>query len=252
MKETFDTLLGRVTLYKNETYITKEFQRKKYWDLEVLLKLQSYINPFKNILEIGGHCGTSTLFYAKLLGKKNKVFVYEPQKRLFMLLLQNIKQNNLDNKVQAYNKAFFCEKGLLSMNKIDIDGGGGDVSKRYNEESHLPCNFGGVGLGSGGEKVLTTTLDKCKIKKVGFVHCDAQGAESFIFSKGKKFLKKHRPVILYENNKKYNPVLFESILKNYPDYFIDACFDVEKYCLNVLGYSQVIHNFNTGDDLLIP
>ena len=104
------------------------------------------------------------MFYAKLLDKKNKVFVYEPQKRLFMLLLQNIKQNNLDNKVQAYNKAFFCEKGLLSMNKIDIDGGGGDVSKRYNEESHLPCNFGGVGLGSGGEKVLTTTsIDDIKI-----------------------------------------------------------------------------------------
>jgi FkbM family methyltransferase len=252
IEKSFETFLGKITLYENETFITREFNNNKYWDIDVLLKVQNYIDPYKNILEIGGHCGTSSLFYASLLKKKKKVFVYEPQKKLFNLLLKNINDNYLNKKIKAFNKAFFCKEGFFYMNKTDIDGGGGVVEKRYNEQGDLPCNFGGIGLGIDGEKVLTTTLDKCKIKKIGFIHCDAQGAENFIFSEGKKFLKKNRPVILYENNKKYNPKLFNNVLESYKENLINSHFDVEEYCINVLGYSKVIHNFNTEDDLLIP
>lgn len=41
-------------------------------------------------------------------------------------------------------------------------------------------------------------------------------------------------------------------MQSYPKYFVEGIFNLEEYCLNVLNYSRVIHNFNTGDDLLIP
>lgn len=38
------------------------------------------------------------------------------------------------------------------------------------------------------------------LDNIGFIHCDAQGAENFIFSKALDTINKYRPVILYENN----------------------------------------------------
>lgn len=57
-----------------------------------------------------------------------------------------------------------------------------------------------------GEQVTTITLDSMNHNNVGFIHCDAQGAEEHIFSRGKELIKKEKPVIFYENNRIYNRV----------------------------------------------
>ena len=107
--ETFNTTYGKITLYSNDFFIASPFRNGGYWDLDTLKVMKSYINPNKNILEIGGHCGTSTLVYASFLNDGNKVYVYEPQKNLYDLLVKNITQNQLENKVIAYNNAVFCQ-----------------------------------------------------------------------------------------------------------------------------------------------
>lgn len=38
--ETFDTDYGKITLYKNETYIIEQFKKNSYWDNDTLLKLK--------------------------------------------------------------------------------------------------------------------------------------------------------------------------------------------------------------------
>ena len=78
--KSYNTKYGKITLYKNEVGIGKEFNNGKYWDEDTLLKLQKYINPKCNILEIGGHCGTSSIVYANFINDKSCVYVYEPQK----------------------------------------------------------------------------------------------------------------------------------------------------------------------------
>lgn len=251
--ETFVTKYGKVTLYRNEVYIANSFREGKYWDIDSLLELKQYIDPNKNILEIGGHCGTSTIVYAGFLNDSNKVYVYEPQRNMYNLLLINVLQNNLRNKIEAYNNAVFCDIGRANMNIIDMDGGGGIVEKRYSEELNLPCNFGGIGLGKYGEPVQMITMDSMNHENIGFIHCDAQGAENFIFAKGKEFIKKHRPVILFENNEKYGKYLYDNVCRSYPEYAEYSHFSLEDYCINELNYSKVIRRIGGGqDDLLLP
>lgn len=251
--KTYNTKYGKITLYKNEVGIGKEFNNGKYWDEDTLLKLKKYVDPERNILEIGGHCGTSSVVYASFINNNSCVYVYEPQKNMFELLIKNINQNNLQNKIKPYNLAIFCNNDTCQMNSIDLDGGGGIVSKRYNEEKHLPCNFGGIGLGTDGEFVKTTTIDDLELENIGFVHCDAQGAENFIFSKGIETIKKYRPVIYYENNQEYGEYLYNNVCKSYPQYENESKFDIRKYCVDVLGYSYYIDKFNDGiDTLIIP
>lgn len=251
--ETFKTDYGLITLYKNEAYIIRDFITGSYWDIDTLTKLKQYIDPNRNILEIGGHCGTSTVVYSSYLSNVNKVYVYEPQLNMYNLLLKNINQNDLQNKIIPFNSGVFCYNGEGKMNDIDLDGGGGNVSKRYNEENNLNCNFGGIGLGSEGEQVKLVTIDSMELENIGFIHCDAQGSENFIFSKATETITKYRPVILYENNKDYAKYLYNNVCKNYPNWKEEANFDLKKYCMETLKYSKCIERFNGSiDTLLIP
>ena len=251
--ETFNTEYGLITLYKNEACISYDFKLGGYWDIDTMLKLQKYIDPNRNILEIGGHCGTSSVVYASFLTKGKKIHVYEPQKNMYNLLVKNIIQNNLQDTIIPNNLGVFCYEGTGKMNGIDLDGGGGIVEKRYKEEINLPCNFGGIGLGDGGEEIKLTTIDTMILDNIGYIHCDAQGSENFIFSKGLETIKKNRPVILYENTAFYGTYLYDTICKSYPQYKEESLFDIKKYCMEELKYSRFIDRFNNGiDTLLIP
>lgn len=250
--ETYKTKYGLITLYKNEVTIGGDFKNGRYWDIDTLMKLRKYINPKRNILEIGGHCGTSSIVYSSFLINK-KIYVYEPQRNMYKLLVHNIHQNRLRNKIVPNNLGVFCFEGNGKMNSIDLDGGGGEVLKRYNEEQNLPCNFGGIGLGDDGEDINLTTIDNMKLDDIGYIHCDAQGSENFIFSKGIETIKKYRPVILYENIELYGTYLYDNICKSYPNYKEESVFDIKKYCMEQLNYSKFIDRFNGGiDTLLIP
>lgn len=251
--ETYYTKYGLITLYKNEVYIGNEFKNGRYWDEDTLLKLRQYIDPNKNILEIGGHCGTSTIIYSSFLNDNKKIYVYEPQYNMYNLLVRNIYQNNLQNKIIPHNLGVFCYEGLGKMNDIDLDGGGGIVLKRYNEEQNLNCNFGGIGLGLNGEEITLTTIDSMNLDDVGYIHCDAQGSENFIFSKGIDTIKKFKPLIYYENNELYGRYLHDNVCNSYPQYRNERLFDIKKYCMEELNYSKYIDRFNGGvDTLLIP
>lgn len=253
MFNTFSTPYGYVTLYNNDVFIGQTFLNGHYWDLDTLLIIRDYINPNRNILEIGGHCGTSSLVYSSFLNDNNKVFVYEPQQNMYNVLVHNINQNNLQNKIIPHNLGVFCYNGIGIMNSIDLDGGGGIVEKRYNDEINEPCNFGGIGLGADGENINVTTIDDMNLDDIGFIHCDAQGSENFIFSKGIDTIAKNRPVILYENKDICGDLLYNNVVNCYPDYQEESLFDIKKYCIETLGYSGFIDGFNNGiDTLLIP
>lgn len=254
MLSIFNTDYGNITLYTNDIFITNSFKKGKYWDIDNLLRLKEYINPDKNILEIGGHCGTSSIVYASFLNpSSSKIFVYEPQINMYNLLRVNIIQNNLEHIIKPYNKGVFCKEMTGHMNNIDLDGGGGNVQKRYNEEHDKPCNFGGIGLGLNGETTQLITIDNMKHNNIGFIHCDAQGAENFIFSKGTETIKKYKPIILYENNARYSKYLYNNVCKSYPNFKHESEFDIAKFCVKELHYRKIIRKFGKSeDDLLIP
>ena len=143
------------------------------------------------------------------------------------------------------------------MHDTDVDGWGGNVAKRYDEEINDGCNFGGIGLGKEGEPINLTTIDSMGLENVGFIHCDAQGAENFIFSRGLETIKKYRPVVYYENIRFEKGdaaiIMFKNICDQYPEYREESQFDIKKYCMENLGYSKCIDRFNDGiDTLLIP
>jgi hypothetical protein len=169
---------------------------------------------------------------------------------MFNLLKRNIEQNTITT-ILPFNKGVFCFNGKGSMNKESLDGGSGAVSENYLNSTD--CNFGGLSLGSEGEDIHLITIDTMDHKNIGFIHCDAQGSENFIFSKGINLISRDRPVILYENNALYGKYLYDKVKQTYLEYSEESLFNIEEYCMNTLGYTKCIHKFNGGiDTLLIP
>jgi len=246
---TYYTKYGDITLLKNEGYIGNEiFDNNIYWDEDTLLKLKAYIDPTKNLLEIGGHCGTSTLIYSSFLNSQSKCYVYEPQKKMYELLVKNTRSQT---KIIPYNKAVFCYNGIGNMSSECIDMNQGRVVDNYN--NLIPSNFGGLSIGRGGEEVEFVTIDSMDHENIGFIHCDAQGAENFIFSSAIQMITKYKPVIYFENNQEYSKNIYNAVCSKYPDYVQESKFDIVDFCMNTLGYSKRIEKFNNSiDTLLIP
>jgi len=249
---TYITEYGLISIYNNEFFIKKSFDNNYYWDKTTLKLLKSHIDSKKNILEIGGHCGTSSIVYASFISNYNKVYVFEPQKKMYNLLVKNIAQNKLRNKIIPVNRGCFCYNGEGKMNSTDLDGiKNTNVEEAY-EKNNL-CNFGGICLGNDGESVELVRIDDLKIYNIGFIHCDAQGSENFIFHGGKELIKKYRPVIFYENNMEYDKKLYDNVVNAYPEYKEESLFDIKDYCMNVLKYKKCIDKYNNGiDSLLLP
>jgi FkbM family methyltransferase len=244
--KTYDTKYGKISLLANEQIFDPSDPDFSAMEIDFGGR---YLDPDKNVLEIGGHCGTSSLVYASFLNEGQKIHVYEPQKSMFLLLVRNIVQNDLTDKIIPYNKGAFCYNGVGYMNDNTLDGFVGTVSKRLNEERDQPCNFGGLSLGIGGEKVELVTIDSMNIENLGYIHCDAQGSENFIFSQAKETITKYRPVIVYENKDRYGDYLFDMVCKTYPDYLEYKDFSLKDFCMNELNYSEWHDGY---DILLIP
>jgi hypothetical protein len=138
----------------------------------------------------------------------------------------------------------FCYHGTGAMNDVDMDGGNGIISKRYDEEYYLPCNFGGLTLGKYGEEINLTTLDiiDSDYNNIGFIYCSAQGSENFIFSKSIKLITNNRPVIFFKNNKKCTSYQFDKIIESYPCFKQEGVFDIINYCTTYLNYKVETEN----------
>jgi len=249
--ETYDTKYGKISLYNNESIIGGAFKYGGYWEEEEMKSLAEYIPKDKNILEIGAHCGTSTIFYSRLIKDDCKMYVYEPQRKMYNLLTHNIEQNQLQNKIYPVNSGVFCYKGTAKMNNFDIDGCGQYLD--VVEKNNIMCNYGGIALGNNGEQINVTTIDDMNLENIGFIHSDAQGCENYIFSKGLETIKKYRPVIFYEDCYSYYRILYDQVTSTYPQYNEESKFDIKKYCLETLGYRTCIDRFcGSMNNLLIP
>lgn len=249
----FDTNRGKIYLNENDCYMVDVFKNNKYWYEDTLFQLiNNFIPSDKNILEIGGHCGTSSIFHSRFLKENNVIYIFEPQQQMFDILNKNIEVNNLYSKIKTFKSAVFCKNGFTHMNSSDIDGTvKGNI--KILENNNKPINYGGISLGKNGELVDCIKLDDLDFENIGYLRCDAQGSEPFIFSTATQFIKKHRPVILYKDIEVYGTYLFDIVKSSYPEFSGNSNFNVKEYCVNELGYYCIPNfNYNMTDTLLLP
>ena len=199
----YSTKYGLFSVYENDVYIVRYFKLGLVYEEDFIIKyLKPLIEQCRVVLDVGAHIGSHTITYTSL-NPAIIVHSFEPQKKVFNLLKQNVLQNNLEDRVNLYNVCVGnnCGDAELAINASDDIGPAGPVSYGDN----VPRNIGGVSIGKGGEKVSMISIDSLNLEICDFIKIDIEGYEPLAITGAMDTIHRCRPVICFEKNDKTMP-----------------------------------------------
>jgi len=91
----------------------------------------------KNILDIGAFVGDSAIYF--ILKGAKKVYAVEPHPDAYNEMLDNIKLNNMEDKIIPINMGINYEKDYVSINIVDINNVGGSFFNSNNTGIKIPA-----------------------------------------------------------------------------------------------------------------
>jgi FkbM family methyltransferase len=152
-----------------------------------LLYLGRLLSPGMTFVDVGACYGVYTLIAAKLVGANGRVIAFEPARRSYAVLQENIKLNGLAH-VRSYRVALSDRIGL---------------GKLYHYPDPSRCSLGmQPGILGAPEEVETNTLDSVlgsgPSGRVDVMKLDAEGAEELVFRGAREILTTAHPAIIFE------------------------------------------------------
>ncbi len=147
------------------------------WEKEVYNRAYS-LKENDIVLDVGANIGVFSLYAAS---RGAKVFSFEPNPEVFAVLQENIRINNLENRVTPLNMALGDHKGKATLfmalsEKIYAPGSASimrdfidDLDKRYGKNDYTAFTVSCLRLDQA--------LDLLRLKMVDFMKVDCEGAE---------------------------------------------------------------------------
>ncbi len=195
-----NTPIGIINAYENDSFAKQLQQLGMYAEQSILdNELKPIIINANSILDIGGHVGYHSIGYSRI-NPTAKIITFEPQRHIFALLDQNVKDNNLQYSITLHNKAVGHKVGQMNLSTVVTDGPNANTNIEYGSDREL--NLGGVSIGVGGEVVDMITIDSLGLDEIDYIKIDVEGAETLVLVGGEETIRKHRPVICFEYNHK--------------------------------------------------
>jgi len=162
-----------------------------------LLPWMNALKPGQKMVDVGAHIGTFTIYLA-LRGVK--VLAFEASPEVFALLRMNVEENRISELVTLYNVALYDSKANLRVSP--------DCAYEKLEDGKLnyaskDCS-GWLWLEPGVDVYgfEARALDSFEIEDVAFIKVDAEGCDLRVLQGARETIRKYRPVICYEFNKK--------------------------------------------------
>jgi len=180
--------------YPNDT-IQKKMRKGEIWEAENLPIFEAFIQPGKDVVDVGAYIGSHTIKFAQL-AKPGKVYAFEPQEDIYEILTQNIALNGLTDYVTAYKMAL----GDRSCNTKMVR----RPSKKALESPESFSNRGAAPvagcLDDANEPFAfeMRTLDSFGLDNVGFIKIDVEGAHMLVLQGAEETIKRNKPIMLVE------------------------------------------------------
>lgn len=200
-------IYGTIEYFSNDYEMTRQVTAQKIFEQDfVLTQIAPLIQRKQGVvLDIGAHCGSHTLLY-KRVNPDLRVLAFEPQKKMFDLLVRNVARNNLQG-VQCYNVALGHYNGEAEMNGFSYDGPNSLSTVSYDDGPMY--NLAGLQIGEHGEKVKMRTLDSLFAynldwgdEEVVFMKIDVEGYEPYVLQGAELLIQGYSPIICFEYNHK--------------------------------------------------
>ncbi|MHB1590858.1 MAG: FkbM family methyltransferase [Sulfuricella sp.] len=143
---------------------------------------QRLLSPGDIALDVGANLGAHTVPMARLVGRRGRIYAFEPQRMMFQTLCANLALNDLIN-VEARQAGLGAEAGVARV---------ADLSPWLME------NFGGVSLGEGPTEVPVETVDSLGLERCRLIKIDVEGMEREVLLGARGTLARLRPFLYVE------------------------------------------------------
>jgi FkbM family methyltransferase len=174
------------------------------------------VKPGMRVVDVGANIGYYTLLAQKLVGRRGKVWSFEPEGENFADLCGNIRLNNGLGTVMAIQKAVSDRDGRARMYLAKDSGA-----------HSLVLNWGGKSVG-----VETVKLDSIIKGRVDVVKTDTEGNEVAVLRGAERLLKRNRDIKLFVE------LQFRLLGKPYMDALADLLYDCGFRHLYLLDESE--------------
>ena len=138
-------------------------------------------------IDVGANNGYFSLLASTLVGKKGRVFAFEPNPRAINKLKKSIKLNKFKN-IKAFNIALGSRNTIKKLYLSTIEDGLNSFVNKQDTKGFI--------------KSQIKKLDSLNIKnKIDFIKIDVEGYELDVLKGSKRVLMYNNPIIIFE----YNP-----------------------------------------------
>lgn len=170
--------LGRFYLDDNPGLVKVALGARRPWEPAVARVLAQGARPGTTALDIGAHIGAHTLTLARAVGARGRVYAFEPQRKIYRELVQNLALNRIEN-VVPLRFAVGNETRVVEMDP----GVGPD---------------GAIGVGHGGDRAELRPVDSFPFSNVSLIKIDVEGFELEVLRGAARTIERWRPVIVTE------------------------------------------------------
>lgn len=197
-------LLGNQKLYidKQDLIVSEKLLYSKEWEeYETKMFIKS-LKKGQVLLDIGAHIGYYTLLGSKFIGKKGKVYAFEPDPKNFQILQKNVKENNCSN-VILINKAVCDRSGKIKLylNKENT----GDHRTYNSKDGRKSIDIDSISL----DEYFSAN------QKVDVIKIDIQGGEFKALKGASQLLKRNNHIKIFTEFWPYGLSLGKSNPKDY-------------------------------------
>lgn len=175
-------IFGKYVFYylSDDKYVGQRIALEKYEPYETEL-IQRQVKKGNVIIDVGANIGYYTVLLANKVGKKGKIYAFEPDSANFEILEKNIKANKLEN-VVAMKVAVGAKNETKTLHKSKENYGD---HKLYGNEKTK-------------EEVKIVKLDDFIKEKIDLIKIDTQGWEPEIIEGAKNLIEKWKPIMFME------------------------------------------------------
>ena len=156
--------------------------RYDVWETESREYLEEHVRFNDIAIDVGAGIGHYTLLFSRLVGTNGLVYAYEPDPKMFKILVANIKLNKLHNVVAEQ-----CAIGDCNSEKMPF------YVSTVGSSSLLPM----LGLRSI-IKVNVLTIDSLNLDDLHWIKIDTEGTEANILKGARETLLRCNPKMLIE------------------------------------------------------
>ena len=169
--------------------------RGDVWEPHVARVIQTYVVPGSTAVDVGAYIGTHAMLMGRLVGSAGTVYAFEPQRKVYRELVQNVALNGMEDVVAPLRLALGNQSAVIEVNRPSVI----DVAGPAAGAAAVPVLVeSGVGVGAGGDKAERRPLDDFGLTNVSLVKIDVEGHENSVLEGAGRTIAENRPVVVLE------------------------------------------------------